>query len=426
MTRDTTVKVLRRANRAAVLRYLVIAGETTRAQVGQHCNLSVGSVTNVVNDLISEGLVQESGVVPSTGGRPTTLLSPRPEGAYFIGADVGELGVAVELFDLRLRPVDREFARPPTDDQPDADAIGRALGEAVSRLWDRNPEKWTGVAGIGMALPGVVETDAEGVQTLYAQSLGWAPTPVRDLLDVPAVADLPIYADNGAKTLAAAESALGRARGASRALVALLGRGVGLGVLSGGEIVRGSVSSAAEWGHTRVTLGGRPCRCGGHGCVEAYIGADAILARWREAGGVVDGQGWNALGALLDAAQDGDQAARHVVDESIEILGIALANLINLYNPERVVIGGWVGLRLMERHASQIERAVSDTALARFANQFTLDACAFGGDSVALGAALLPLDRLIDAPDTSPLYAPILRADTPHPRGPALASKEMS
>lgn len=399
MTRDTTVRVLRRANRATVLRTVVLSGETTRSDLVQQCQLSVGTVTNVVNDLLSEGLLEESGLRPSTGGRPTSVVSPRAEGAFFIGADVGEEGVAVELFDLRLRRVDREFARPAEDAQLDARAIGRSLGEAVDRLWDRHPEKWTGVAGIGLGLPGVVETDPAGLQTLYAQSLGWDPVQVRTLVDAAAAPGLPVHAENGAKTLARAEASFGAARGAERAVVALLGRGVGLGVLADGQVVRGSRGSATEWGHTRVSIGGRRCACGGRGCLEAYVGADGVLARWREAGGAPSGHGWTALQALLRADHEGDRAAHRVVADTIEILGIGLGSAVNLYNPDRVVIGGWVGLLLMEHHAAELEAVARSVALRRFADQFTVHPCTFGGDSVALGAALLPLERLIDAPD---------------------------
>ncbi|PKQ25669.1 MAG: ROK-family transcriptional regulator [Actinobacteria bacterium HGW-Actinobacteria-4] len=402
MNRDTTVRVLRRSNRAAVLRHVVHEGETTRTRVGHECQLSVGSVTNVVNDLISEGLVLEAGSVPSSGGRPTMLLRPRPEGAYFIGVDVGEEGAAAELFDLGLNRVDREFSRTAAGAK-DSQAIGHALTAAVGALWDRHADKWTSIAGVGLGLPGVVETDQTGAQTLYAQSLGWPPVAVRELLEVPGGGDVPIYADNGAKTLAAAENAFGSARGAGSAVVALLGRGVGLGVIFDGQILRGRASSAGEWGHARVTIGGRKCSCGGRGCLQAYVGADGILERWHDAGGRPDGHGWRAMSALIDAASAGDAVATTVVDETIEILGVGLGNLVNLYNPERVVIGGWVGLKLMETLAPNVEAATRRVALTRPASQFTLHSCAFGGDSVAVGAALLPLERLIDAPSIRPV-----------------------
>ena len=182
-----------------------------------------------------------------------------------------------------------------------------------------------------------------------------------------------------------------------------------MGVLMGGELLRGPSSSATEWGHTRVVVGGRRCECGGRGCLQAYIGSDAIITRWREAGGDPLGDGWQALGELVQRSSDGDDAARRVVDETIEILGAGLGSAVNLFAPDRVVIGGWVGLRLMEQHAAPIERAVRSIPLGRFQQQFSVRTCAFGGDSVALGAALLPLGRLLDAPADAPpsVWSPV-------------------
>jgi predicted NBD/HSP70 family sugar kinase len=321
-----------------------------------------------------------------------TQLAPNPFGAYFLGADVGERGVAVELFDLSMTRVDREFRGGREEER--IEAISQDLDEALDALRERNPDAWPRLVGIGLGLPGIVENEADGRQVLYAQSLGWPPVAVTELISH----DIPIFAENGAKTQAMAELWDGAARGIDEALVVLLGRGVGLGIVSDGELAHGLTSSAGEWGHVRIVRDGRPCRCGGRGCVEAYVGADAILAAWAEAGGVFDGSGWGALGQLLAADAEGDAAASAVVQDLVATLGAALGSLVNLTNPERVVIGGWVGLRLMESLAERVEAAMREVALARPGSQFDLVACRFGGDTVALGAAIMPLDALLGAP----------------------------
>lgn len=387
-----TVSDVRRRNVSEALRSVIRAGRTTRATLAAECGVSVASATNLVTDLIAEGLVVEAGVASSRGGRPVTFLQPDPAGAYFLGADVGERGVAVELFDLGLNRVDREFRGGRTEER--IETIGADLDAALDALEARHPAAWTRLVGIGLALPGIVETDADGRQTLYAQSLGWPPVDTADLISRP----LRIFAENGAKTQAMAELWDGAARGLSEALVVLLGRGVGLGIISGGELAHGHTSSAGEWGHLKIQRGGRLCRCGGRGCVEAYLGADAILAAWREAGGDPDGSGWRAIGELLDADRSGDPVAVAVVDDLIATLGAGLGGLVNLTNPERIVLGGWVGLRLMETLAPRIEAATRAESLARPGAQFDLRASAFGGDTVAFGAALMPLEALIADP----------------------------
>lgn len=387
-----TVSGVRQRNRTQALRSIILSGQTSRAELARESGLSVASVTNLVSELISEGLIVEAGSVASSGGRPVTLLAPNPGGAYFLGADVGERGVAVELFDLSMTRIDREF-RGGREGEP-IEAIATDLDEALDALRDRNPDAWQRLVGIGLGLPGIVEHDADGRQVLYAQSLGWPPVPITELV----THDIPIFAENGAKTQAMAELWDGAARGVSEALVVLLGRGVGLGIVSNGELAHGLSSSAGEWGHVKIVRDGKLCRCGGHGCVEAYVGADAILDSWRDAGGIFEGSGWRAIGELLEADKAGDPAAVAVVAELVATLGSALGGLVNLTNPERVVIGGWVGLRLMETLASRVEAATRAEALARPGSQFELFACRFGGDTVALGAAMMPLEALLAEP----------------------------
>lgn len=386
---STTVTTLRQQNRAAALQFILQERETTRAALAHRCGLSAASAANITAELIEDGLVAEVGSVASRGGRPISLLAPRADGAYAIGVDVGERGVAVELFDLSLTMVDREFRGGRQEESPDD--IHRDLIEAVAALRARNAERWPRVLGIGLGLPGVVETDGAGEHVLYAQSLGWAPFPIPRDLDP----ELPVFAENGAKTQARAELWYGAARGIDHAVIALLGRGVGLGVISGGELAHGAFSGAGEWGHTKIRYGGELCRCGQRGCVEAYLGADAILNMWRTRGGHFEGSGWQAIGALL---RESDAVSQSVVAEITDALGAALGSIVNLTNPQRVVVGGWVGMRLMEQHQDRIAEAVRRNCLERFGVQFDLVAATFGGDTVALGSALMPITALIATP----------------------------
>lgn len=393
-TRESaTVTTLRQQNRAAALQFVLQEGETTRADLARRCGFSSASAANITAELIEDGLLAEVGSVSSRGGRPISVIAPRADGAYAIGVDVGERGVAVELFDLSLAMVDREFRGGRREES--FDDIHRDLQDAVAALRDRNRERWPRVLGIGLGLPGVVETEADGSQVLYAQSLGWDPRPIPLDLDP----DLPVFAENGAKTQARAELWYGAARGIDHAVVALLGRGVGLGIISDGELARGAFSSAGEWGHTKIHYGGALCRCGQSGCVEAYLGADAILASWQQHGGSFDGSGWQAIGALLSAAET-DADAAGVVDDVLDALGAALGSVVNLTNPQRIVIGGWVGMRLMEHQAERIGAAVRRNCLDRLGAQFEIVPATFGGDTVALGSALMPIMALIDTPRT--------------------------
>src|SRR6266498_2086444 len=315
MTGRATVKDLRQRNRAAVLRRIVLAGETTRAKVAADCALSSATVTNVVSDLMREGLVEENGSLPSDGGRPIARLRAAAGAAHLIGADVGEHGVTVELFDLSLSRVDRVFSTLPTR-VTSLDRVAEAVSGAVASIRAANPAQEPSLIGIGLGLPGIVDTTADGTTTIYAQSLGWRPIRLDQLFQAPGV---PVFADNGAKTLATAEMWFGAARGVPHSIVALVGRGLGIGVIAGGRLLRGLSSSAGEWGHTKVSIGGPACQCGGRGCLEAYVGGDAIVRRWRETGADVVGSDEQGLAQLITAAEEGDAAAAWVLDETHDI-----------------------------------------------------------------------------------------------------------
>jgi predicted NBD/HSP70 family sugar kinase len=114
----------------------------------------------------------------------------------------------------------------------------------------------------------------------------------------------------------------------------------------------------------------------------------------KNAWGSFEGSGWQAIGAFLDAADAGEPAAA-VLEQAIEALGAALGSIVNLANPERIVIGGWVGMRLMERYAARIAEWTRRNSLVRSAEQFDLVAATFGGDTVALGSALMPFEALV-------------------------------
>jgi DNA-binding Lrp family transcriptional regulator len=167
-TTDSTTRNLRRRNRSAVLRELLRNGETTRGQLASALRLSPATVTNVVTDLMVEGLAHETGSLPSEGGRPTATLSIRPEGAHFIGADVGEHGVTVEVLDLSLSPKSKVFRDVPSRSAGPhelSEALYAAIDEAITAAGA--PEN---IYGVGLGMPGIVESAAASPFTRKAST----------------------------------------------------------------------------------------------------------------------------------------------------------------------------------------------------------------------------------------------------------------
>jgi predicted NBD/HSP70 family sugar kinase len=382
-TRRTTVRDVRRANRSSLLTDLFHGGRQSRQQLGATTALSQASVSNLIGEMIEEGLVEEAGLVGSDGGRPRVLLQVRPGFRYAVGADVGETRILVELYDLSMTRLAAATYR--HDDNP-TEVAARLLEGLAAVLAEAGVEP-AEVLGFGVGVPGVV--DGDGV--VYAQTTGWEAVPLGAMLR--AGTEVPIFVDNGAKTVGQAEMWFGAGRGARHAIIILLGTGVGAAVVMDGHGYRGANSNAGEWGHTTLVYEGDLCRCGARGCLEAYVGAGAINRKLAEA----TGQPYDP--ALLTTLLTGDaplaDGPAGVFAQTAGHLGAGIADLINLFSPERIVLGGGAGALLGARFLPEIRAAASRHALRRPYAQTSIEMCHLGPDAVAMGAATLPIARLL-------------------------------
>ncbi|MFD3573332.1 ROK family protein [Streptomyces sp. NPDC058644] len=394
-----TVHDLRRENRAAVLQRLYFEGPMSRFTLGPATGLSSGSISNVVAELVTEGWVEEAGSVESDGGRPRTLLRVAPGRGQLIGVDVGETRVRVELFDLSLSERART-ERPLTLKGHDVGGIAEHIRDGIGEVLGAAGVTEEGLLGVGIGVPGIVARDGELGAVVHGQSIGWNAVPLESLLRETARGaaqlpdSVPYFIDNGAKTLGQAEMWFGAGRGTRNAVVVLFGSGVGACVVTE-DVEQGR---AVEWGHLTVRVQGRRCRCGSLGCLEAYAGAEALLERWQEAGGRPPGgtDEESALTAMLDAAYPesggaADPTALAVLEETAEYLGAGLSDLINLFQPERILVGGWAGLQLGERFLTAVKRHIPTYALSYPAGRVTIGLGRLGPDAVTVGAATLPL-----------------------------------
>jgi predicted NBD/HSP70 family sugar kinase len=383
-----TVHDLRRDNRAALLTSLFFEEPRSRLELSKATGLSSASVSKVVRDLITEGIVVEAGSIESDGGRPRALLQVNPDYGYVIGVDVGETRVRVELFDLAL--TERAKADYPRDHwQRGAGLIVEAILAGLKAVLTGSGVSPAAVLGVGVGVPGIVGNGPEGL--VHGQTQGWESVPLGRLLR--AGTSMPLHIDNGAKTMAQAELWFGTGRGAQSAVVCLIGSGVGASIVANGEAVRGSSSSAGEWGHSTVVVGGRACRCGSLGCLEAYVGAEAILGQYGSP--PADGDQEAALAALIDLAPTSAQATE-ILDKTALYLGVGIADLINLFNPERIILGGWAGLLLGEHMLPAIRAAARERSLRHLFTETSIELGRLGPDAVALGAATLPIKAFLD------------------------------
>ncbi|MFJ8150925.1 ROK family transcriptional regulator [Streptomyces sp. NPDC094468] len=386
-----TSRDIRTANRYEVLRHIIAESPTSRQELASVTGLSLATVATLVGELLELRMITEVGFEDSAGGRPRGLVAVHASGGTLIGVDIAETYVHVELFDLALNVLARaEEDLRPGEHRPEqvVDHVAAAVDSVAARAGAAGGR----VLGVGVSVPGQVDRDT-GIAE-YAPNWDWHDVPLLDLLSEHITH--PLHLDNPLRACAVAEQWFGAARGRGDAVVVNLGTGVGAGLALGGGLHRGVSNSAGEWGHTTLVLDGRPCHCGNRGCVETYVGAPGIMLNLREVcpdSPLLRPDDQTAtIEALARGVADGDPVAVRVVRDTARYIGAGVANLVNLLNPELVVLSSWVARRLGGPLLEEVREAVRLHALARPFAATEIVLSPIPSDPVCLGAATFALE----------------------------------
>ncbi|MFJ6702091.1 MULTISPECIES: ROK family transcriptional regulator [unclassified Streptomyces] len=386
-----TSRDIRTANRYEVLRHIIAESPTSRQELASVTGLSLATVATLVGELLELRMITEVGFEDSAGGRPRGLVAVHASGGTLVGVDIAETYVHVELFDLALNVLARaEEDLRPGEHRPEQ-VVGH-VAAAVDSVAARAGAAGGRVLGVGVSVPGQVDRDT-GIAE-YAPNWDWHDVPLLDLLSEHITH--PLHLDNPLRACAVAEQWFGAARGRGDAVVVNLGTGVGAGLALGGGLHRGVSNSAGEWGHTTLVLDGRPCHCGNRGCVETYVGAPGIMLNLREVcpdSPLLRPDDQTAtIEALARGVADGDPVAVRVVRDTARYIGAGVANLVNLLNPELVVLSSWVARRLGGPLLEEVREAVRLHALARPFATTEIVLSPIPSDPVCLGAATFALE----------------------------------
>jgi predicted NBD/HSP70 family sugar kinase len=253
---------------------------------------------------------------------------------------------------------------------------------------------------VGVGLAGVI--DAELGVCRYSPILHWRDVPLQQLLEQKI--GIPVHIDNDVNTLTMAQKWFGAGQDVDDFLVVTVGRGVGLGIVANGQFYRGARGGGGEFGHTVLDPDGPLCNCGRRGCLEAYVADPALLRQARE---VLQGRDHNAIAPdeldpeqLVELAQAGDAALRQIFDAAGRALGRGVANLVNLFNPARIIISG-EGVRAGELLFGPLRETVAQHAFNGLVDDTEIVVQEWGDEAWAWGAASLALRDIF----TSPIHA---------------------
>lgn len=364
----------------------------SRVRLARRTGLSTPTVTNLIAPLAQAGIVSEVGTdliaVTAGAGRPPLALALVPDSRYALGVHIGVRKAQVALGRLDANLIDMCSVPHPTGES--AEQVIAHLGAVAADLVERHGLSLDSgqILGVGVGASGLVERET-GVN-IWAPGLNWRNVPIEHILAERL--KLPVVVENNVRCMALAEAIFGSGQG-RRVLAFIYARiGVGAGLVVDGEIYRGARHAAGEIGHwTVLPTGGARCRCGNHGCLETLISEAVLVAEGRRLAPDLLADATDPLEALFAAARTGHDPLRQMLAERAEYLGIALANLINVLNPELILLGGLLhqGYDLLQPTVEAVMRQRSFTGTG---TPEDLRPASFGDEAGAVGAVTLALD----------------------------------
>ncbi len=383
-------KLIRGMNRSTVLNTILSEGPISRAALAQLIGLSPASITNLTSDLIEEGLIRETREGESSGGRRPILLAINPDGGFVVGLKLTEEKLIGALTDLSAQVRSHRV----TDlDGTHPREIVRKVSEAVDALIQAADVSRDSLRGVGLGMAGVV--DAERGISRQQPFFGWRDVPLGSMLQEEL--QTMVHIDNDVKALTMAELLYGAGQGVSEFLTITVGRGIGLGIVVNGQLYRGSRGGGGEFGHIIVDPDGPPCSCGRTGCLEAFAAERSLIREGQKAVKSNQLPEFQSLDQLIELGQAGDPAAKRIFSEAGRVLGREVANLINIFNPELILVSG-EGTRIGDLIFDPMRKAIAECAMSTLRDDTEVRVDHWGDDAWAIGAASLVLQDYFASP----------------------------
>jgi len=375
--------------------------QISRAELARRTSLSRSTVSAIVNDLLSTGLVQETHPGISSGGRRPIILEFQDQASFIIGIELGATHISCVLTDLRCNLRASWSAPVPVREEPEVALTKMTM--AVRSVLEAGSVPQSSLLGLGVAVPSPVDRERPG-ELLPLIVPKWAGYNIADHLGDEF--QRPVFVDNDANLGALAELWWGVGSSVKDLAYIKVATGIGAGLIIDGRIFRGSAGVAGEIGHTSIDPSGPQCICGLKGCLATLIGTPALLERAKDNLRAVgsDRRPPGNIDEVVSAALDGDPVSVELIHYAAGKLGVGIANLLNLLNPEMVILGGGIA-----RAGDLLLDAVRDTIVglslpASICNA-EIRTTGLNEWGIAVGAATLALEAALEEPSLFPAQA---------------------
>jgi predicted NBD/HSP70 family sugar kinase len=369
------------------------------SRVGIHAltNLRRSTISALTRQLLTEGKLIEAGPSDNPLGRKQILLDLNRKFGFLVGVEFDDERVTAGVMDLQ--PAVTKVISEATDLSHGQEGLLRQLQSAVRRVVTASKLPWSKLLGIGVADPGLVDT-RRGVTTSSSTIDFWNDVPLTATFEKEF--KVPVLVESKTRAKAIAEQMLGVGQREPNMIYLDYGTGIGAGVIVDGKLLYGHNCGVGEVGHTNVVRSGPTCKCGSNGCLEAIAGASAVENRTRKA--LSEGVSSRLLAMaqedpshitvwlVLEAARAGDKMCWNIVAEVAEEIGVAMANLVNLFNPSMIVFDQRLSTT-GDEFLNLISRVVKSNALAGSASGLSLRFATLGREAGLLGVGLQILER---------------------------------
>ncbi|MGJ7045577.1 ROK family transcriptional regulator [Thermoanaerobacterium thermosulfurigenes] len=382
-------KLLKGMNESLILNVIRHNKYVSRSEIAKITNLTPPTVTNIINKLLEDGLVKEDKLGESSGGRPPVILKINNEAfdiiVIIIGTDIMEEYLLDAELTIRESKVDNIK-------KEDSESIFKLLFDRIRHLKDISKKE---IAGIGIVVRGPVKS-SEGI-SVFSPNIGWRNVPIKDMIEKEF--GIPTFVENDVRAMALGEFYNGIAKNVGNVVFLKVGHGIGSTIILDGKIYRGINDMAGEIGHTTIDVAGPKCSCGNYGCFEALASEKAlvnnVVKRIKEGSyslvsEYVNGDLENITTRFVyKAAEEGDEVALSELNKIAIYLGIGIANIVNVFSPELVLISGGI-----VRGRKFIEDVVLDT-IKRRSFEANYSSCSIAFSNPDYNTALMGISNII-------------------------------
>jgi predicted NBD/HSP70 family sugar kinase len=383
--------------RRKILRELYFENLLSCSDISERIEKSIPLTTKVLNELVSEGAVLETGHAPSTGGRRPLMYSIKPDIIYIVSVAMDQFVSRIAIMDMHnnfVTPVVK-FELPLANTQNALEQLAERINMVVaeSGIDKRN------ISGVGIGMPGLIDIERDTNYSFFA-------TKQKGITEYLAeIVKMPVFIDNDSSLIALAELRFGVARNKRNAMVINIGWGIGLGLILNAGLFRGNNGFAGEFSHIPLFSNGKICSCGKMGCLET----EASLARVAEKAqtGLNNGKisilksipedYEEATETIINAATRGDQFSIELLSESGYSIGRAAAILIHVLNPEVIILSGR-GASAGRVWQAPIQQAINEHCIPRLAEKTSIEISSLSDHAELIGAAALVMEHFERVP----------------------------